>query len=128
MIVGRDWLLAILVTLVIGVLGVSLGWYNNRVVPVNPSTLAHYNLEPGNPLKFMSNWDGPDYLAIAKSGYSSSVQANFFPLYPLVVRLVNVVLRSRLFSGLLVSWLSLTGAIYFYLKIIKVLFLSLIHI
>ena len=99
-----------------------MGWYNNKVVLPNPAVSAHYTQEPTNPLSFMSNWDGPDYLPIAKSGYTAFDQSNFYPLYPLLIDLVHFVISSPLVSALLLSWFCFAGAIYFYLKIIKLIF------
>lgn len=121
-VLSNEFLLAFLLSLMIIVVGVGLGWENNKIVPVNPSKLAHYSLEPHNSLSFMSDWDGPNYLAIAQHGYTRNIQANFFPLYPLMVRLVHSVISSLVDSGLIVSWLCLVGAVYFYLKIMKVLY------
>lgn len=117
-----DLLVAAVITVALIMVGLGLGWYNNRVVPINPAASAHYLSEPNNPLKFMSNWDGPNYLNIAQNGYTSSIQTNFFPLYPLIVRAVHYVIPSFLDSALLVSWICLVGAIYFYLKILRELF------
>jgi hypothetical protein len=101
--------------------GLFFGWYNNKVVPVNPSQQAHYTSASHDPLKFMSDWDGPDYIHIARYGYSLP-NANFFPLYPLLIRCLKVVLGSYLISALLISWLCFMGSIYFYIKIIKNLY------
>ena len=118
----RDLVLSLSVALCVVVGGVFLGWYNNEVVLTNPAVTAHYNEEPTNQLSFMSNWDGPNYLSIEQHGYTSVTQTNFFPLYPLITRLVNVVISSPLDSALAVAWLSFVGAIYFYLRIIKLIF------
>jgi hypothetical protein len=114
--------LAIAIAAAVIVVGVGLGWENNKVVPVNPTASAHYLQEPHNHLGFMSDWDGPTYLAIAKHGYTNPIQANFFPLYPLLVHVINGVVPSLVDSGLIVSWLCFVGAIYFYLRIIKLLY------
>jgi hypothetical protein len=92
------------------------------VIPVNPAQTAHYLSELHNPLSFTANWDGPNYLRIAKFGYSSTGDTNFFPLYPLLIHIVNYIIGSPLISGLLISWASFIGAIYYYLKISKLLF------
>jgi len=70
-VVRKDIVLAIAVAMTVVVGGVFMGWYNNKVVLPNPAVSAHYTQEPTNPLSFMSNWDGPDYLQIAKSGYTA---------------------------------------------------------
>ncbi len=120
--VRRDIYLALLVTISLVAVAVFLGWYNNRVVPLNPTTSARYTLEPHNFLSFMSNWDGPSYLRLAKHGYTSPVETNFFPLYPLLIRVVNKLVGSPLVSALLIAWAALVGAVYFYLKIVRQLF------
>ena len=118
----HELVLAILLALLMIVVGVGLGWENNKLVPVSTGSIAHYNLEPHNRLSFMSDWDGPDYINIAQNGYINKDQANFFPLYPLAIRLVHTVISSLLDSALIVSWLCFVGATYFYLKIIKHLY------
>jgi hypothetical protein len=70
----------------------------------------------------MSDWDGPDYITVATSGYSDPSETNFFPLYPLLIRLVNEIVSSPLISALVVSWSCLVGAIYFGMKVLKKLF------
>jgi len=118
----HDLLVALLITTVMISIGIGLGWENNKLIPINPSTNAHYLQEPGNPLSFLSNWDGPIYLSLAVHGYTNAGQANFFPLYPLAVHIVHFILPSVLWSGLLVSWLCCVGAVYFYLQCIRQLY------
>ena len=120
--IKRDIYLAIFIALVFIVGGLSLGWYNNRVVNPNTDPVALYTLEPGNHLSFMSNWDGPNYIYLATHGYSDTSLTNFFPLYPLLIHILNLVISSPLDCALLISWASLIGLIYFYLKIMKTLF------
>ncbi len=115
-------LLALVVAVVVIAVGAGLGYENNKIVPTNPPAFVHYRLEPGNPLSFLSNWDGPDYLSIVQHGYTDVNQTNYFPLYPLAIRVVRQVIGSLLGSALLLSWVSLVGAIYFYIKIVKRLF------
>jgi hypothetical protein len=118
----QEILLAVLVAAAIIVLGVGLGRENNKLIPVNPTPSAHYNLEPHNHLSFMSDWDGPIYLNIAQHGYTDKGVANFFPLYPLMVRAVNQLVHSVIYSGLIVAWAGFIGATYFYLKVVKRLY------
>lgn len=113
---------SIIITVCLIVFGLFLGWYNNRVVPINPAPLAHYIPKSDIHFRFTSNWDGPNYLNISKHGYVSSSSTNFFPLYPLVVHGVRQIISSTLYSALIVSWTSLAGAIYFYFKVLKKLF------
>lgn len=118
----RDFLVALIVAILVILAALSLGWYNNKVVPVSGSPVAHYLKEPNNPLRFMSDWDGPDYLKISHTGYTDVDSTNFFPLYPILVHIVNQIISSTLYSALLVSWVSLVGAIYFFIKITKQLY------
>lgn len=124
---GRRWqksefLIALTLALILIVVAAGLGWENNKIVPINPSPSAHYTLETGNRLSFLSNWDGPIYLSIAENGYQNKGEANFFPLYPLLVRAVHLVVPSLLYSGLIVAWACLVGALYFSLKIFMQLY------
>lgn len=115
-------LLAVIVSICLIGVAVGLGWYNNKVVPLSTNPIARYISEPSNPLSFMSNWDGPNYISLAVHGYQSLNQAIYFPLYPLLIRLVHMIISSPLDSALLVSWVCLVGAVYFYIKILKQIF------
>lgn len=57
--------------------------------------------------RFDTNW----YLAIAARGYAAEGSAVFFPLYPLLVRVVGTVVGDAMIAALLVSNLSLIGAL-----------------
>ena len=54
-----------------------------------------------------SNFDGPEYLEIARDGYSyvPGTKSNivWFPVYPLTVRAAHVVVRNWLMTGIVVS-------------------------
>jgi Gpi18-like mannosyltransferase len=121
-VLNRDFLLALAVTIAVIIGAMFLGWYNNKVVPISTNTYARYTAEPNNHLSFISNWDGPDYINISHVGYTNTEDTNFFPLYPLLIHLVNMVIDSSLYSALLISWASLVGATYFFLKVIKKLY------
>jgi len=51
----------------------------------------------------LGRWDSVWYLAIAEGGYGDGAREAFFPLYPLLVRIVSVPLGSALIAGALVS-------------------------
>lgn len=114
----HELLLSIIVVIVMVTITIGLGIQRNHIVPINSWTPSHYYGEPNNRLSFLANWDGGGYISIAKHGYSSGL-TNLFPLYPLLIHIINKILSSPLISGLLISWFSLIGAIYFYIKIIK---------
>lgn len=118
----NDLLIALFLGVAVIVIGSWLGWYNNKIIPLYPKPHFHYLSD--NPLKFLSNWDGPDYINIAKHGYQNIYNASFFPLYPLLIRGFYYVVRSYLMSALMISWVSLVGAIYFFIKLIKQLGLA----
>lgn len=95
-----------------------LGYYSNRTIPLNHDLKARYTSEQMMPLRYMSNWDGPHYLHIAQYGYTDTALTAFFPLYPLLIKLVMFIVSSPLYSALAISWACLAGAIYFYMKIL----------
>jgi Gpi18-like mannosyltransferase len=116
----HDLALAAIIVLMIVLSGLFIGYSNNGVVPTYPKAHYHYQEESSNGLSFTSNWDGVDYLHIARHGYGHNLfYANFFPLYPVIVYLLNLLIPSTLDSALLISWLCLIGAIYFYINICK---------
>ncbi len=49
------------------------------------------------------NFDGVHYLGIAKEGYAAAGTQVFFPLYPLAIRLLTILLPNPLLAALLVS-------------------------
>ena len=114
-----DLLLAFIIAFSIVIIGITLGFENNKVVPVNPASSAHYLNEPHNLLKFMVNWDGPNYISIAQNGYRNTAQTNFFPLYPILIKTLNSIFHSYINSSLTISIIGFIGALYFYIKIIK---------
>lgn len=69
------------------------------------------------PLPF-ANFDGVHYLSIAKSGYFQYEQA-FFPLYPLLIRRLSFLPIQPVFLGLSISQISLVGALYFLLRLMR---------
>jgi Gpi18-like mannosyltransferase len=121
-IVKHDFLMALLIGTLLIAGGIFLGADNNKVVPVTTSPMARYTQEPNNSLSFLSNWDGPNYLEISRTGYATADLSNFFPLYPIAIHVVGYVISSPLDSALLISWVCFIGAIYYYLEIVKFLF------
>jgi Gpi18-like mannosyltransferase len=114
----NELLLAIISALIIVCLTVGLGLQRDKITTPNPWVPSHYLSEPNNHLSFLASWDANGYISIAKHGYTPPL-TNYFPLYPLLIHIANKVISSPLYSALLVSWASLVGAIYFYIKIIK---------
>jgi len=115
----KDWALSVLVGCCFILITLGLGYYSNLVIPGNPVSSARYLSEPATHLDFMSEWDGPHYLEIAQHGYVNNSLTAFFPLYPLLIRGMMFIIPPPIISALIVSWLCLVGALYFYIKIIK---------
>lgn len=68
---------------------------------------------------FIKAGDTPHYLEIARNGYTAVGESRnlivFFPLYPLLIRIVSVIVRNDFISGLLISNVcSGLGACFFY--------------
>lgn len=67
-----------------------------------------------------ANFDGVHYLTIANKGYKGAelIQA-FFPVYPLLTRLLNFLVNNFLISGLLIANFSFIVCLYFGYKLTK---------
>lgn len=111
-----SWISLFVAVLIIGLV-LFIGWDNNKLIPPFPKARFHY--QSSSPLSFMSNWDGPNYLWIARHGYTSSFYASFFPLYPLLIKAFYFIFRSYLYAGLILSWVFFAGAIFYFIKILR---------
>ena len=118
---GDFWLAMATAVMFIAV-GFFLGWANNKTILVATYPGLHYVVEPHNILSYMASWDAVDYINIARHGYTSLFWVNWFPAYPLSIRALDYVSPSPLVSAFIVSWISLVGALYFYIKIVRRLF------
>ena len=79
---------------------------------VDPNSLSASFGRVGNVLMAPAiRWDSIWYVQIAHSGYSNSHDPAFFPLYPLLIRVVGWVVGSLPLAGLLVSLVSLLAAL-----------------
>jgi hypothetical protein len=79
---------------------------------VDPNSLSGSFGRVGNVLMAPAiRWDSIWYVQIAHSGYSNSHDPAFFPLYPLLIRVVGWVVGSLPVAGLLVSLVSLLAAL-----------------
>lgn len=67
-------------------------------------------------LWFWGGFDGVHYLNIAEKGYEYGLTQAFFPLYPLLIRWLNI-FDNRLITGLLISHISFIGFLYFFVKL-----------
>lgn len=80
---------------------------------------------PGHPLlSLFTKWDSGFYLEIAKSGYfydqaKELYNTIFFPLYPLLIRLLGLVLNDLILTGVMLSFVFAFLACFFLYKIAK---------
>src|SRR5471030_3341835 len=82
------------------------------VVGQRPGT--HYAASANPMLAVWGRWDAEHYIGIAEQGYHVTEVA-FFPLYPLLIRIVGSVTGSHLIAGLLISNIaSFFGLLFFY--------------
>jgi hypothetical protein len=58
-----------------------------------------------------ARWDSAWYIVIAKSGYYNAESRNFFPLYPLLMRAVALVVGSPLIAGMVISFVSMLAGL-----------------
>ena len=78
------------------------------------------------------NFDGVHYLRIAQDGYVAANSQAFFPLYPLLVRFLNIFPKNALldtslfvdpsyfFTGFILSNILFIAALYFFYKLIRI--------
>ena len=64
-----------------------------------------------------ANFDGAHYIKISQLKYHEKFTQAFFPLYPLLIRIFDNLTQNSLWSGLLISHLSLVGFLYFFIKL-----------
>ena len=67
-------------------------------------------------LWFWGGFDGVHYLNIAEKGYEYGLTQAFFPLYPLLIRWLNL-FGNSLVTALIISHLSLIGFLYCFIKL-----------
>ncbi|MBU1000767.1 hypothetical protein KKE78_05245 [Patescibacteria group bacterium] len=70
------------------------------------SSVPHVDDSYSNFLVNLGSWDGGHYLGIAETGYSEKFQYAFFPLYPVAIKILNLVTHNYLSAGVLVSMTS----------------------
>lgn len=90
-----------------------------KYLPFQPS-YPHWDVALVNKgpqwLWFWGGFDGVHYLNIAEKGYEYGLTQAFFPLYPLLIRHLNI-FGNYLVTGLLLSHLTFIGFLYFFIKL-----------
>ena len=112
--------IAILIAIIAKLLVFSIGY-------ASAYTTALANGDSTNPPQLLLNqfakWDGPHYMYIAQNGYTNQGDpANFivfFPLYPLLVRLITFDFAYVNLSGLVISNISSLIAVIYLFKLAK---------
>jgi hypothetical protein len=81
-------------------------------------------LEPPGFLNYWAHWDGAWYSEVAMEGYGTRAPEStaFFPLYPLLVRLVGVLPGGPAVCGVLISLLCTAFALFFVYRIAENLY------
>lgn len=64
--------------------------------------LIIFYFKNGN-FSFLNSYDGLHYISIAQSGYTEELQYAFFPLFPLLIRLLGFIGIPHRFGGILIS-------------------------
>lgn len=67
------------------------------------SVFVHSGVFSNDFFKSLANWDGGHFLGIAQNGYKQDFQYAFFPLYPLLIRLMNQVTQNYLLAAILIN-------------------------
>lgn len=79
------------------------------------------NLFPHDFLKNLGIWDGGHYVGIAKNGYTPG-QFVFFPLYPILINLLNKLMGDYVSAGLAISFVSFIFAANLLYSLVKLEF------
>ena len=98
----------------IGVRGLPVGWR----FPVRAEVFAGWLGSLFNP---WAHWDGVWYIKIATSGYADGDGSTaFFPLFPMMVRYVGVLLDGNLLiSGIVISLLCYAGCVWLLYRLVR---------
>lgn len=80
--------------------------------------LTGYNLPSW--ISSFANFDGIHYLLIAKQGYSQWEQA-FFPLYPLLIKILSFIIPNYLVAALVISNICFAIGIFIFHKYLKMI-------
>lgn len=94
-----------------------VGFIGLTSLPLNPN--YHQNSQI-NFFHSWTNWDGGHYLNIAQNGYTLDIQLAFFPLYPLLIKLISTLTFGNFYlSAYLISNISLIIFLHFFYQYTK---------
>jgi hypothetical protein len=105
---------AFLAAAVIGIGGLPVGWR----FPLRAEVFSGWLGSLFNP---WAHWDGVWYIKIATSGYADGDGSTaFFPLFPMLLRYLGVVLDGNLLiSGIVISLLCYAGSVWLLWRLVK---------
>lgn len=125
--IGRRWWVAPLVAFAVTRFIVLVAAYVGEIALPGNVGDGYWHAAPNN--LFLDLWargDSGFYLSIVQKGYAYSAtemsNVAFFPVYPLLVNLANIVVDNALLAGIIVSNLSLLGALLFLYKLTELEF------
>lgn len=106
--IGQRWWLAPVVAFAVTRLIVFLAGYLGEIALPGNVGDDYWHVAPDNLfIDLWARWDSGFYLTIIEQGYSYSAtgmsNVAFFPVYPLLVNLVNSVIGNAALAGILVS-------------------------
>ena len=67
-----------------------------------------------------TNWDGGHYVGIAQYGYTEKSQYAFFPLYPLLIKVVNKIVQNYTLSAVLISLVATFFAVNAFYSLVSI--------
>lgn len=92
-----------------------LSWQVLGPAPDGEPLVSSVRLSPQPLLAMWARWDSDWYIGIAANGYTWEQAAAFFPLYPLAIRGLSILVRDYVLAGLLVTHAAvLVAALFLY--------------
>lgn len=101
----------------------AFAWLGTKILPFKESfPYSESLLKPFGSELFWSwaNFDGVHYLGIAQKGYFAQFTQAFFPLYPLLVRYLDILFHNILFTGLSINHLAFFTSLYLLYKLVRI--------
>ena len=105
--------------------GLLLLVYLSLILIPMADTSGQFHAHPDNRLiDGWARWDSGWYMGIAENGYSNQIisagqDTAFFPMYPILIRMVNEIIRDPSISGILVSNFSFLLALIVLFKLLS---------
>lgn len=93
----QEYKLVFLIFLVWQVLMLTIAYFNLQAIPSNPENIGFAVLHQQSVLKAIlysmwNQWDSDAYVLVGTQAYANPIHLAFFPLFPLLIRAISVVL------------------------------------